>query len=116
MRELLCASHGPRGPVAVSTQRQARGSGARPLRPRVGTAICGAQLPIIPVERCGRPMAQQYIYQMQGLTKAFPGAPKKTFSDIWLSFYPDAKIGVVAATVSRKSPLLPLMPHLPTHF
>ena len=45
-------------------------------------------------------MAQQYIYQMQGLTKAFPGAPKKTFSDIWLSFYSDAKIGVVGVNGS----------------
>ncbi len=54
-------------------------------------------------------MAQQYIYQMQGLTKAFPGAPKKTFSDIWLSFYPDAKIGVVGVNGSGKSTLLKIM-------
>ncbi|MGZ6020187.1 MAG: ATP-binding cassette domain-containing protein, partial [Phenylobacterium sp.] len=54
-------------------------------------------------------MAQQYIFQMQGLTKAFPGAPKKTFSDIWLSFYPDAKIGVVGVNGSGKSTLLKIM-------
>ncbi|THD79845.1 MAG: energy-dependent translational throttle protein EttA [Phenylobacterium sp.] len=54
-------------------------------------------------------MAQQYIFQMQGLTKAFPGAPKKLFSDIWLSFYPDAKIGVVGVNGSGKSSLLKIM-------
>ena len=54
-------------------------------------------------------MAQQYIVQMQGLTKAFPGAPKKTFENIWLSFYPDAKIGVVGVNGSGKSTLLKIM-------
>ena len=31
-------------------------------------------------------MAQQYIFQMQGLTKAYAGG-KKVFENIWLSFY-----------------------------
>ena len=39
---------------------------------------------------------------MQGLTKAFPGG-KKVFENIWLSFYPDAKIGVVGVNGSGKS-------------
>ncbi|MDP3400768.1 MAG: hypothetical protein Q8R97_06570, partial [Brevundimonas sp.] len=30
-------------------------------------------------------MAQQFIFQMQGLTKTFPGG-KKIFENIWLSF------------------------------
>src|SRR6202012_1651180 len=55
------------------------------------------------------PMEQQYIFQMKGLTKAFPGAPKKTFENIWLSFYPDAKIGVVGVNGSGKSTLLQIM-------
>jgi ATP-binding cassette ChvD family protein len=54
-------------------------------------------------------MAQQYIFQMQGLTKAYPGAAKKTFENIWLSFYPDAKIGVVGVNGSGKSTLLKIM-------
>src|SRR5690349_2934292 len=54
-------------------------------------------------------MAQQYIFQMQGLTKAFPGSPKKLFENIWLSFYPDAKIGVVGVNGSGKSTLLKIM-------
>ena len=54
-------------------------------------------------------MAQQYIFQMQGLTKAFPGSAKKLFENIWLSFYPDAKIGVVGVNGSGKSTLLKIM-------
>jgi ATP-binding cassette ChvD family protein len=61
-------------------------------------------------------MAQQYIFQMQGLTKAFPGAPKKTFENIWLSFYPDAKIGVVGVNGSGKSTLLKIMAGLDTEY
>src|SRR3954470_19072916 len=54
-------------------------------------------------------MAQQYIFQMQGLTKGFPGAPKKLFENIWLSFYPDAKIGVVGVNGSGKYSLLKIL-------
>jgi ATP-binding cassette ChvD family protein len=54
------------------------------------------------------PMAAQYIFQMQGLTKAYPGG-KKVFENIWLSFYPDAKIGVVGVNGSGKSTLLKIM-------
>ena len=60
-------------------------------------------------------MAQQYIFQMQGLTKAFPGG-KKVFENIWLSFYPDAKIGVVGVNGSGKSTLLKIMAGLDNEF
>ncbi|WP_374571696.1 energy-dependent translational throttle protein EttA [Phenylobacterium sp.] len=60
-------------------------------------------------------MAQQYIFQMQGLTKAFPGG-KKVFENIWLSFYPDAKIGVVGVNGSGKSTLMKIMAGLDTEF
>ena len=53
-------------------------------------------------------MAQQYIFQMQGLTKAWPGG-KKVFENIWLSFYSDAKIGVVGVNGSGKSTLLKII-------
>ena len=53
-------------------------------------------------------MAAQYIFQMQGLTKAYPGG-KKVFENIWLSFYQDAKIGVVGVNGSGKSTLLKIM-------
>ncbi|WP_334165024.1 energy-dependent translational throttle protein EttA [Phenylobacterium sp.] len=61
-------------------------------------------------------MAQQYIFQMQGLTKGYPGNPKKTFENIWLSFYPDAKIGVVGVNGSGKSTLLKIMAGLDKDF
>ncbi len=60
-------------------------------------------------------MAQQYIFQMQGLTKAYPGG-KKVFENIWLSFYADAKIGVVGVNGSGKSTLLKIMAGLDTEF
>jgi ATP-binding cassette ChvD family protein len=75
-----------------------------------------AQIPLFRDSECERPMAQQYIFQMQGLTKAFPGAPKKTFENIWLSFYPDAKIGVVGVNGSGKSTLLKIMSGLDKEF
>ena len=60
-------------------------------------------------------MAAQYIFQMQGLTKAYPGG-KKVFENIWLSFYPDAKIGVVGVNGSGKSTLLKIMAGLDDQF
>jgi ATP-binding cassette ChvD family protein len=60
-------------------------------------------------------MAAQHIFQMQGLTKAFPGG-KKVFENIWLSFYPDAKIGVVGVNGSGKSTLLKIMAGIDTEF
>jgi ATP-binding cassette ChvD family protein len=57
----------------------------------------------------------QYIYSMQGLTKAYPGG-KKVFENIWLSFFPDAKIGVVGVNGSGKSTLLKIMSGLDDDF
>jgi ATP-binding cassette ChvD family protein len=57
----------------------------------------------------------QYIFQMQGLTKVYPGG-KKVFENIWLSFYPDAKIGVVGVNGSGKSTLLKIMSGLDHDF
>ncbi len=55
-------------------------------------------------------MAQpaQYIFTMQGLSKTYPGG-KKVFENIWLSFFPDAKIGVVGVNGSGKSTLMKIM-------
>ena len=52
--------------------------------------------------------AYQYIYVMKGLTKIFPGG-RKVLEDIWLSFYPGAKIGVLGLNGSGKSTLLRIM-------
>ena len=53
-------------------------------------------------------MARQFIYHMQGLTKTYPGG-KKVLDNIHLSFYPDAKIGVLGVNGAGKSTLLRIM-------
>jgi energy-dependent translational throttle protein EttA len=52
--------------------------------------------------------AYQYIYVMKGLNKTFPGG-KQVLKDIWLSFFPGAKIGVLGLNGAGKSTLLKLM-------
>jgi energy-dependent translational throttle protein EttA len=58
---------------------------------------------------------RQFIYHMQGLTKTFPPS-KKVLDDIHLSFYPDAKIGVLGVNGSGKSTLLKIMAGIDTEF
>jgi len=53
-------------------------------------------------------MARQFVYFMQGLTKTYPGN-RKVLDNIHLSFYPDAKIGVLGVNGSGKSTLLRIM-------
>ncbi len=60
-------------------------------------------------------MARQFIYHMQGLTKAFSGG-KKVLENIHLSFYPDAKIGVLGPNGAGKSTLLKIMAGLDQEF
>ena len=50
----------------------------------------------------------QYVFHMDGLTKAYP-AGKKVFENIRLSFLPGVKIGVVGVNGSGKSSLLRIM-------
>jgi len=50
----------------------------------------------------------QYVYVMKGLNKTFPGG-KQVLKDIWLSFLPGAKIGVLGLNGSGKSTLLRVM-------
>jgi ATPase subunit of ABC transporter with duplicated ATPase domains len=53
-------------------------------------------------------MAPQFIYVMKGLRKVIP--PSRTIlDDIWLSFYPGAKIGVLGPNGAGKSSLLRIM-------
>ncbi len=42
-------------------------------------------------------MAREFIYHMRGLTKTYSSG-KKVLDNVHLSFYPDAKIGVLAST------------------
>ena len=60
-------------------------------------------------------MARQFIYHMEGLTKAWPGG-KKVLENVHLSFYPDAKIGVLGVNGSGKSTLLKIMAGIDKEF
>ena len=60
-------------------------------------------------------MARQFIYHMQGLTKTWLGG-KKVLDNVHLSFYPDAKIGVLGVNGSGKSTLLRIMAGIDKEF
>jgi ATP-binding cassette ChvD family protein len=59
--------------------------------------------------------ARQFIYHMRGLTKTYPGG-KKVLDNINLSFYPDAKIGVLGVNGSGKSTLMRIMAGIDTEY
>ena len=59
--------------------------------------------------------ANQFVYHMQGLTKAYPGG-KKVLDNVNLSFYPTAKIGVLGVNGAGKSTLLRIMAGLDKEF
>jgi ATP-binding cassette ChvD family protein len=50
----------------------------------------------------------QYVYVMKGLSKTYPGG-RQVLKDIWLSFLPGAKIGVIGVNGAGKSTLLRIM-------
>lgn len=52
--------------------------------------------------------AYQYIYVMKNLSKTYPGG-RQVLKNIWLSFYPGAKIGVLGPNGAGKSTLLKIM-------
>jgi ATP-binding cassette ChvD family protein len=57
----------------------------------------------------------QYIYQMNGLSKTYPGG-RKVLDGIHLSFYPDAKIGILGVNGAGKSTLMRIMAGLDKEF
>src|SRR5580693_5679879 len=52
-------------------------------------------------------MGKQYIYQIEDLVKKH--GQREVLKNIWLSFYPGAKIGVLGRNGSGKSTLLRIM-------
>src|ERR1700720_2484600 len=60
-------------------------------------------------------MARQFIYHMEGLSKTYPGN-RKVLENVHLSFYPDAKIGVLGVNGAGKSTLLRIMAGLDKGF
>jgi ATP-binding cassette ChvD family protein len=57
----------------------------------------------------------QYVYVMKGLSKVYPGG-RQVLKDIWLSFLPGAKIGVLGLNGAGKSTLLKIMAGRDTDF
>jgi ATP-binding cassette ChvD family protein len=57
----------------------------------------------------------EYQYVMKGLTKVVP-PNKEILTDIWLSFFPGAKIGVIGPNGAGKSTLLKIMAGIDTEF
>jgi ATP-binding cassette ChvD family protein len=57
----------------------------------------------------------QYIYHMNGLSKTYPGG-RKVLDDIHLSFYPDAKIGILGVNGAGKSTLMRIMAGIDKEF
>ena len=60
-------------------------------------------------------VAYQYIYVMKNLSKTYPGG-KRVLNNIWLSFFPGAKIGVLGPNGAGKSTLLKIMAGIETEF
>jgi energy-dependent translational throttle protein EttA len=71
-----------------------------------GAARVAANFPI--QKEPGATMAQQYVFVMKGLSKTWPGG-RQVLKDIWLSFFPGAKIGVIGLNGAGKSTLLRIM-------
>ncbi len=59
-------------------------------------------------------MSRQYIYTIEHLTKKH--GQKEVLKDIWLAFYPGAKIGVLGANGAGKSTLLRIMAGVDKNF
>jgi ATP-binding cassette ChvD family protein len=59
-------------------------------------------------------MPPQYILTIENLSKAY--GKKEVLQNIWLSFYPAAKIGVIGGNGSGKSTLLRIMAGIETDF
>jgi ATP-binding cassette ChvD family protein len=60
-------------------------------------------------------MARQFVYHMQDVSKTYPGN-RKVLENVNLSFYPDAKIGVLGVNGSGKSTLLRIMAGIDKEF
>jgi sulfate-transporting ATPase len=57
----------------------------------------------------------QYIYVIKDLSKVYPGG-KETLKNIYLSFFPGAKIGIIGPNGAGKSTIMKIMAGLDTEF
>src|ERR1700722_12695313 len=58
-------------------------------------------------KKSSQEMGERYIFTIRQLTKTYN--KKEILKDIWLAFYPGAKIGVIGPNGSGKSTLLRIM-------
>jgi len=75
---------------------------------RSGTPHKVVRLRVLHPQPVSRAVAPQFIYVMKSLRKVVPPS-RVILDDIWLSFYPGAKIGVLGANGAGKSSLLRIM-------
>lgn len=59
-------------------------------------------------------MSKKYIFQMEQLTKKI--GPREILKEVWLAFYPGAKIGVLGRNGAGKSTLLKIMAGIDKEF
>ena len=90
------------GRIGLSPRR-AIGSTWRGPGPPFSAVAGASQLP----SRPGSGHAPQYIFTIENLSKAI--AKREILKNIWLSFYPGAKIGVLGGNGAGKSTLLRIM-------
>lgn len=57
----------------------------------------------------------QYTYVMKDLSKSYPGG-RDVLKNVWLSFFPGAKIGIIGGNGAGKSTLMKIMGGLDTEF
>src|SRR5829696_5086058 len=109
-----CLDLGPHGdqPVFIRGERMENGFPWLPFGGRAVTSAAANLRKIQPFP--GIAMARQFVYFMQGLTKSYP--TRKVLDNVHLSFYPDAKIGVLGVNGSGKSTLLKIMAGIDTEY
>src|SRR6516162_7957800 len=93
-------------PAASAARRRPKAASAS--RSTTSSTIAGA-LPMIlyPDGIEEQNMGERYIFTIRQLTKTYN--KKEILKDIWLAFYPGAKIGVIGPNGSGKSTLLRIM-------
>src|SRR5215470_1150603 len=120
-RRFLVVWRGSPSGRSISSEFLTRQSNSRPGRRDAGRrreVVIGAAIapPLglgykpVPFARLheDRMAAYQYVYVMNGLSKAYPGG-REVLKDIRLSFLPGAKIGVLGGNGAGKSTLLRIM-------
>ena len=103
------------GPQAKSENARDKRSQLERVMPAAYQPLVGWERLAIPTERCYVPRMAEFVFAMKGLTKVHP-PDKKIVKDLYLSFLPNAKIGVIGVNGTGKSTILRLMAGVDTDF